>query len=111
MKGLLILDNTCLSNLEEPHRRDRFMANLRVANWAAQPSEVNLLEAAKAQGPVRDRLFAVLRGLANGGPLLPWPFKLLQQIGQTFVAGSEFELNASGKEWYLDDPQGGCSGA
>jgi hypothetical protein len=103
--GLLILDNNCYAALAVPKNLARFRANLRVTDFIAQPSEVNLLESTSASpDSVQERLLVTIRDVAAGQPLLQWPFKLLQQIGQAIVDGKTgFIVEPSGKEWYLDD--------
>lgn len=104
--GLLILDTNCYAQLESPDRLARLRSNLRVANLIAQPTELNLVEVtATAQASVRERLLATVRRVADGNALLPWPFKLLQQIGEAMARGQHnVAVEPSGKEWYLEDP-------
>lgn len=103
--GLLILDNNCYAALAVPKNLARFRANLRVMDFIAQPSEVNLLESTSASPDIiQERLLATIRDVASGQPLLEWPFKLLQKIGEAIVDGKTgFRVEPSGKEWYLDD--------
>lgn len=103
--GILVIDNNCYARLSDPDALRRFRANLRAANWIAQPSEVNLLESSAAPPDVRARLLRTIRAVADGQPLLPWPIKLLKQIGQAMTRGEfRFTVPPSGAEWYLDDP-------
>ena len=104
MPGLLILDNNCFSLLAKPGALKRFRSNLRVSDFIAQPSEVNLLEAGAARQPTFRKLVATIREVLGDQPLLPWPFKLLQQIGQAISDGiPHIIVEPSGKEWYLED--------
>ncbi len=53
---------------------------------------------------VQARLLRSIKDVTGDLPLLPWPFQLLQQIGQAIVGGrSSFVLEPTGKEGYLDD--------
>lgn len=102
--GILVIDNNCYARLGDPGALRRFRANLRAADWIAQPSEVNLLESAAAPPDVRARLIRTIRDVADGQPLLPWPIKLLKQVGEAIVRGDpSFTVPPSGAEWYLDD--------
>ncbi len=104
--GILILDNNCYSHLTKPGALLKFRANLRVIDFVAQPSEVNLLEAAAAPARVRTQLFAVLREVIGAQPILMWPFALLKKIGQAIQRGEpHVTIGESGKEWYLDDEE------
>jgi hypothetical protein len=103
--GLLLLDNNCYRELVSADRLARFRANLRISDLIAQPSEVNLIESTSAPDGIREQLLRTIHVVANGQPLLPWPFKLLKQIGNAIVKGERsFRLEASGKEWLLEDP-------
>jgi hypothetical protein len=102
--GILLLDNNCYSHLIKPGAMSAFRANLRVIDFVAQPSEVNLLEAAAAPAPVRVRLFKVIRDVIGAQPVLAWPFRMLKEIGQAIARGEAVvTIGESGKEWYLDD--------
>jgi hypothetical protein len=102
--GILILDNNCYSHLAKPGAMSKFRSNLRVSDFLAQPTEVNLLEAAAAPASVRARLFDVLREVKGRQPILMWPFRLLKEIGQAIVLGNpSVTVGESGREWYLED--------
>jgi hypothetical protein len=104
--GILVLDNNCYGRLVSDQARERFCANLRVADLVAAPSEVNLLEAAAAPPAVRAQLLATIKDILDDRPLLPWPFWLLRRIGEASLAGDPIvELDYSGTEWYFDDPK------
>jgi hypothetical protein len=104
--GILILDNNCYSHLMTSDAISKFRSNLRVVDFVAQPTEVNLLEAAAAAAPVRTRLFEVLRAIKGAQPILMWPFALLKKIGEAIVRGEpDVTIGESGKEWYLDDEE------
>jgi hypothetical protein len=104
--GILVLDNNCYSYLTKPGALSNFRANLRVINFVAQPSEVNLLEAAAAPSHVRSQLFKVLREIIGEQPVLMWPFALLKKIGEAILRGEpHVAIGESGKEWYLDDEE------
>lgn len=103
--GLLIIDNNCYSRLMDPVALARFRANLRIADFEPQASEINLLESTAASpDAVQARLLASIRQVVGDRPLLPWPFQILKRIGEAIVAGEDgFYVEPSGKEWYLDD--------
>src|SRR4051812_8284213 len=103
--ALLILDNSCLARLESAAALERFRANTRVADWVAQLTELNLVEAVSTKpDSVQARLLATMRNVANNEPMLPWVFRLLKVIGRGIVDHkTSISVGASGKEWYLDD--------
>jgi hypothetical protein len=104
--GILVLDNNCYSQLTKPSALSNFRANLRVIDFVAQPSEVNLLEAAAAPSRARSQLFKVLREVIGEQPILMWPFALLKNVGQAILRGEPHVIiGDSGKEWYLDDEE------
>ncbi len=103
--GLLILDNNAFKQLAQPEAVVRLQKNIRTVDLIVQPTEVNLLEITAAPEHVRTRLIAALRQVAPGMALLPWPVKLLQEIGQAIVSGQPaYRAKPSGSEWYLNDP-------
>lgn len=103
--GILILDTNCYPRLESADKLACLRANTRATGFIAQPSELNLVEiAATSPNSIRDRLLATMREVANGNALLPWPFKLLHEIGLAIASGTpSVSVQPSGKEWYLDD--------
>lgn len=104
-QGIVVLDTSCYRYLAEPSALRRFTSNLRAAALTAAASEVNLIEAAGAgHADVQRQLIATIREVANGNPLLPWPFLLLRRSGRAILDGqSTFQTTESGNEWYLDD--------
>jgi predicted RNA-binding Zn ribbon-like protein len=75
--GLLIIDNNCYPRLMDPTALARFRANLRVADFEPQASEINLLESTAASpDALQARLLASIREVVGERPLLPWPFQL-----------------------------------
>jgi hypothetical protein len=104
--GILILDNNCLRHLRGTDAVARFKSSLRVADLVFLPTEVNLLEIGAAQPEHLQRdLVAILRTIAAGEPFLPWPFTLLQSIGQSLVRGeATFRADRFTFEEYLSDP-------
>lgn len=102
--GLLILDNSCYKHLENHAALARFRGNLRAADFVAQPSELNLVEAGVSPAAIRSRVVRVIRDVIGRQPLVPWPIGILKEIGIAIVNGRPtVVVGPSGKEWYLDD--------
>jgi hypothetical protein len=100
---LLILDNSCFAQLGDADTLARFRASLRTTDFAAVPSEINLLEASISPDYRQEKLFRTIAELENSRGLLPWPFRLLRSIGDAIAAGRPSTVETSGKEWYLQD--------
>jgi hypothetical protein len=77
-----------------------------MVNLEIRPSTVNLLELAKhPHTGKRKALFKVMGALLAGGPLLPWPFKLLQEVGQSVLkGGGGFRIEYTGFEYITERP-------
>lgn len=103
--SILVIDNSCLSRLTVPECMERFRTNIAIADLTPRPSDLNLTEAVAASPPsVQRQLLGLLKDLANGYPLLPWPFELLRLVAQTVQEGhTGFILDEPGHEWLLDD--------
>lgn len=86
-QGLLILDSNCLGLVEDPFRRQRLLANARAAALEIAFSEINLLEAASSPRHIRERLLSTMLEVAPDAPILPWPPRLLREIGAAIIEG------------------------
>lgn len=86
-QGLLILDSNCIGLLEDPGRRQRLMANASVAGLEIAFSEINLLEAVSSPRHIRERLLSTMLEVAPDAPILPWPPRLLREIGRAILDG------------------------
>ena len=88
MSGILLLDNNCFDVLAEPAALSKFKANARAAGWITQLTEVNALEVLATPGDAKQqRLIEVLKEVGGQGPMLPWPFAMLRELGTAILAG------------------------
>lgn len=86
-QGLLVLDSNCIGLLEDPQPRRRLLANARAACLDIAFSEINLLEVLSSPPEKRDRLLSAMMAVEPDAPLLPWPPRLLRDLGSAMVEG------------------------
>jgi hypothetical protein len=106
--GALIVDTSCLKRLAYDDVRARFVQQLRLIDFAPWPSAVNAIEvAALSDSRYRTRYQEVLRFLADGRALLPWPHDVLKDIGLALSQKHRrVRLRTSGFEFLIREPVG-----
>jgi hypothetical protein len=76
---------------------------MRAASWESYATELNLLEAYKADGNLRTRLLETVRWLKGDRPMLPMPHDVLRAVAEALGANEPVaRAPASALEWALD---------
>ncbi len=102
----MVLDTSCYDTLRNDEIREGMVRDIAVANLRACPSTLNLLEVSKHPNTSkRKALLSTIGDLRGGRPLLPWPYDLLRQVGESIVVNEDrFQVAETGSEWMTEEP-------
>ncbi len=101
LESIAIVDNNCLRHLTTEESQKAFLGSLRSAGWEVFVTAINVLEALRSpSNSKKQQLLGILRSLAPGVPILPWPHSLLERAARAIHEGRQvFAVGPSHLEW------------